>query len=69
MVAGVDLIKMLFPPGIRNFGNICFSTSILQCLLNKMVFKDAFAGLANHHIFLCVDCKIGKSSWQCTILF
>ena len=35
VVAEVNFIKMLFPPGIRNSGNISFATSILQCLLNQ----------------------------------
>ena len=33
-------MEMLLPPGISNSGNICFASSILQCLFNQQLFRE-----------------------------
>ena len=33
--------RALFPPGIRNSTNNCYANSILQCLCNNDVFRNA----------------------------
>ena len=53
---------MLFPPGIKNCGNLCFANSILQCLLSQRIFKKAFTEFAEHHTNHCADCMPGKGS-------
>ena len=49
-------VEMLFPPGIKNEGNICFASSVLQCLLNQKVFVEALDKL---HEPLCSQCQFG----------
>ena len=34
---------ILFPPGINNPSNVCYANSILQCLFNQQIFRDACA--------------------------
>ena len=44
---------MEYPPGFRNTANSCFASSVLQCLLNQSIFKDALGGVST---FPCKDC-------------
>ena len=46
-------VRMLLPPGIRNDGNICFSSSILQC---QQLCRKVLADVGASHIS---DCKHG----------
>ena len=50
---------MLLPPGIHNSGNICFASSILQCLLNLQLFREMFHDVGEVHMPTCEDCKKG----------
>ena len=49
--------EMLIPPGIRNCGNICFASSILQCLFNQGIFRKAVSDVGELHIPSCEECK------------
>ena len=33
-------MEMLLRPGISNSGNLCFASSILQCLFNQQLFRE-----------------------------
>ena len=48
---------MLFPPGIRNEGNICYASSILQLFMNQKVFVEVLADVASNHLPLCNECQ------------
>ena len=50
---------MLFPPGFENTGNICFASSVLQCLLNQQVFKEALDTIGVYHTPACQECQQG----------
>ena len=52
-------VKMLLPPGIRNEGNICFASSILQCLLNQPFFIEGLEALRMQHMERCNQCCRG----------
>ena len=57
---GKDKITMLLPPGIRNDGNICFASSILQCLFNCPLFQKMIIDVGVSHTPTCKCCKEGK---------
>jgi ubiquitin C-terminal hydrolase len=58
---------MLLPPGIRNEENICFASSILQCLLNQQLFRKVFIDVGASHASACKECKQGF--YQYLVLF
>ena len=51
--------RMLLPPGIRNDGNACFASSVLQCLFNQELFRKILADIQDSHAPACKECKQG----------
>ena len=51
--------SILLPPGIKNDENICFASSILQCLFNLGVFRKVLADVGVSHVPACDICKDG----------
>ena len=67
----MELMSVLLPPGIRNEGNICFASSILQCLLNQTLFKKVLADIGVSHVPACDVCEQGcwlNYVYICTLL-
>ena len=56
----VALADMLFPPGIRNSGSVCFATCILQCLFNQQLLQKFIHEVASLHKSSCSDCTKGQ---------
>ena len=54
-----QIMPALLPPGIRNDGNICFASSILQCLLNQPLFRKLLADIGVSHVSACDVCAQG----------
>ena len=50
---------MKVPPGIQNSGNICFASSVLQCLFNQQFFRHVLLDLKQSHCPVCENCKQG----------
>ena len=59
-LARVCTANLLVPPGIRNIGQICYASSVLQCLFNQEVFSNALQRLSTVHHNCC--CKPGTGS-------
>ena len=56
----IQRLGMVFSPGIRNSGNVCFASWILQCLLNQQLFQKATDDAASFHKHKCYDCMKAK---------
>ena len=52
-------MSTLVPPGIRNDGNKCFASSVLQCLFNQELFRSIFSSVGGSPAPACENCKKG----------
>ena len=58
------MMSVLLPSGIRNDGNICFASSVLQCIFNQKLFRKVFADVAVCHAPSCDVCKEGDGEYD-----
>ena len=50
------------PPGISNVGNICYASSVIQCLFNHPTFRELCYDIVDQHPQQCFECsKPGNS--------
>ena len=50
---------LLLPPGIRNDGNICFTSCILHWLFNQSLFRKVLPDVGMSHERTCGVCNKG----------
>ena len=55
----MDVNVMMLPPVITNKDNICFASSVVQCLLNRPVFTSMLESVMVQHQKGCSDCQQG----------
>ena len=67
----IVVMMLMVPPGIQNSGNICFASSVLQCLFNQKLFRAVLHDLGESHNPGCRNCKQGNCvhSFSTTVFY
>jgi len=56
--------SVALPPGISNIGNICYASSVIQCLFNHPTFRDVCYEIVDQHPKQCFEWSKPDNSIQ-----